>query len=153
MHYRTILSILTLIASPALAQVSVHEPWVRATVPEQTVTGAFMTLTAATDARLISASSPVAGTTELHRMTMENGVMRMRRVSGIELPAGKETALEPGGFHIMFMNLKHQVKEGGTVPITLVIEEKGGKRVRVEVKAPVRPLDASAEGGHGEHRH
>jgi len=153
MRYRAIIGILALAASPSLAQVTVHDPWVRATVPEQKTTGGFMTLTSPTDARLVSVSSPIAGLTEVHQMTMENGVMRMRAVSSIEIPAGKQVQLKPGGFHIMLMNLKRQVKEGETVPITLVIEEKGGKRVPIEVKAPVRPLNTPANGDHDQHNH
>jgi len=112
-----------------------------------------MTLTSRTNARLVSASSPVAGMTELHRMTMENGVMRMRAVPGIDLPAGKPAQLKPGGFHLMLMNLKRQVKEGETVRITLVIEEKDGKRFPIEVEAPVRPLSTTVDGDHDQHKH
>lgn len=145
-----IASSLFLAAAAAHAQVQVKDPWVRATVPQQTATGAFMQLSSPTDARLVSASSPVAGVVELHEMAMEKDVMKMRAVPGIAIPAGKGAELKPGGYHVMLMNLKSQMKEGDVVPITLVVEGKDGKRQTLEVKAPVRPLSASA-GGHMKH--
>ena len=137
-------STILLSISLAHAQVEVKDPWVRATVPQQTATGAFMRLTSPTDARLVSASSPVAAVVELHEMKMENGVMKMRAVPAIEIPAGKGAELKPGGYHVMLMNLNAQMKEGGIVPITLVIESKDGKRETLEVKAPIRPLQTGS---------
>ena len=131
------------------AQVQVTDPWVRATVPQQTATGAFMKLESAKDARVVSVSSPIAGIAELHEMKMENEVMKMRAVKGIALPAGKGVELKPGGYHVMLMNLKGQVKEGDTVPLTLVVEGKDGKRETVEVNAPVKALTTPAGGMHG----
>jgi len=150
MQRTLIASLFALAATSALAQVTVKDPWVRATVPHQTATGAFMQLSSPADAKLVSASSPVAGVTELHEMKMEKDVMKMRPVPGIAIPAGKGAELKPGGYHVMLMNLKGQVKEGDTVPITLVVEGKDGKRETVEVKAAVRPINAPASGGdHG----
>lgn len=152
MKYHTLICMLTLATSPALAQVTVHEPWVRATVPQQKATGAFMQLSSPKDARLVSASSPVAAVTELHEMTMEKDVMKMRAVPSIEIPAGKGAELKPGGVHIMLMGLKRQIKEGETVPVTLVIDDKTGKRETVEVKAAARPLATTTDGSHGQHK-
>lgn len=132
--------------SAALAQVEIKDAWVRATVPAQSVTGAFMQLTAAKGARLVEARSPVAGLVEIHEMAMVDSVMKMRAVPGIDLPAGKPVDLKPGGYHVMFMNLKQQIKEGDAVPITLVVEGSDKKRSTIEIKAPARPL-ASAAGG------
>jgi len=135
-------------SSPSLAQVNVSNPWVRATVPQQKATGAFMNITAAKGARLVEARSPVAGVVEIHEMKMENNVMRMRAVPALELPAGKAVELKPGGYHVMLMELRQQVKEGESVPITLVIEGQDKKRESVEVKAVVRALTAEASKGH-----
>ena len=141
-----------LLVTAAHAQVTVKNAWVRATVPQQQATGAFMQLQAARDSKLVSASSPLTPTVEVHEMRMQDNVMRMRQVPAIELPVGKTVELEPGGYHLMLLNLKQQVKEGDTVPLTLVIEGKDGKRESVELKAPVRALNASAPpSGHGEH--
>lgn len=124
----------------ALAQVSVKDPWVRATVPAQSATGAFMQLSAPNGARLVAASSPVAGVVELHEMTMADNVMKMRAIPGLDLPAGKAVELNPGGFHVMLLQLKAQIKEGDTVPLTLFVENKNGSRETLEVKAVARAL-------------
>ena len=132
-----------LLAGAAQAQVTVKDAWVRATVPQQQATGAFMQLQAASATRLVAASSPLTPDVEIHEMTMDGDVMRMRQAKAIDLPAGKTVALKPGGYHIMFLNLKEQVREGGAVPLTLVFEDKAGKRESLEVTAPVRGLASS----------
>ena len=143
----------TLSSLSALAQVTVAEPWVRGTVAQQKATGAFMLLKADQDSRLVAAKSPVAGVVEIHEMAMEKDVMKMRALpSGLELPAGKTVELKPGGYHVMLMDLKQQVKEGETIPVTLVIEGKDKKQTTVEFKAPVKPL-ASANKMEGMHKH
>ncbi len=149
MMYSRPLSILVFCASlqaaaPVAAQVSASDAWVRATVPEQKISGAYMTLTAARDARLVGASSPVAGAVEIHQTSMENNTARMRRAAAIDLPAGKSVQLKPGGYHIMLLNLKRQLKEGDSVAIKLVIEDKSGKPSRVGLKALVRPIGADS---------
>lgn len=149
----------------AQAQVQVRDAWIRATVPQQKATGAFMQLQAAQDSKLVSASSPAAPIVEVHEMAMRDGVMRMRQVPAVALPAGKTVELKPGGYHIMMMDLPQQMKAGDSVPLSLVFEGKDGKRETVEVKVPVRPLNASAtmdghtgqsghggHGGHGDHK-
>ena len=101
----------TLFATTAVAQVSVKEPWIRATVPQQKATGAFMQLSTVQATRLVEASSPVAGAVEIHEMKMDNNIMKMRQVNGIDLPAGKSVDLKPGGYHVMLLDLKEQMKE------------------------------------------
>jgi copper(I)-binding protein len=129
----------------------VTDPWVRGTVPEQKATGAFMRLTAPVDSRVVEARSPVAGTVELHEMKMDNGVMRMRAMPALTLPANQAVNLAPGGYHVMLMGLKQPLKAGDTVPITLVVEGPDKQRRNIEVSAPVRALNASPAGasGHG----
>ena len=140
-----------LTASPVLAQVTVADPWVRGTVAQQRATGAFMKLTAPDGARLVEARSPIAGVVEIHEMTMDNNVMRMRQVPMLELPAGKAVELKPGGYHVMLMDLKQAMKTGESVPITLVFEDKDKKRQTVDIQAPVRALNTPA--GKMEHKH
>ena len=140
----------------AHAQVSVEDAWVRATVPQQKATGAFMRLTAAQDTRLVAVTSPVAGVAEIHEMKRDGDVMKMRAIATLDLPAGKAVELAPSGYHLMLQDLKQPVPAGGTVPITLVFEGKDGKRQSLALQAPVRALGAAAaEGhvGHGGHRH
>lgn len=145
-----------LLAASAHAQVTVQDAWIRATVPQQKATGAFMRIDAAKDTKLVSASSPVTPVVEVHEMAMQDNVMRMRQVPAVDVPAGKTVELKPGGYHVMLLDLKQQVKEGDTVPLALVFEGKDGKRETVEVKAQVRALNASAQpaaAGHGDHKH
>jgi periplasmic copper chaperone A len=143
----------SLSALPALAQVSVSEPWVRATVPQQKATGAFMQLKAEKGSRLVEARSPVAGVVEIHEMAMKDGIMSMRAIPGLALPAGKAVELKPGGYHVMLMDLKQQVKEGETVPITLVVEGADKKRETIEVTAAVRALSARSKDPTNQHKH
>ena len=124
----------------ASADVAVKGAWVRGTVPSQTVTGAFMTVTSSVDAKIVGASSPIAHMTEIHESTMKDGVNRMNAVESVALPAGKAVELKPGGYHMMMMGLSKPVAAGQKVPITLEIVEAGGKRSKVEVQADVRPL-------------
>ncbi len=147
----TLLMSLALAAFVASAQVTVSEPWVRATVPQQKATGAFMKLQSAQDAKLVSAKSTAAGIVEVHEMAMDGGVMKMRAVDGLALPMGKAVELKPGGYHVMLMDLKSQVKEGDAVPLTLIFETKDGKRQTLEVKAPARSMSAPAKTPHGGH--
>ncbi len=137
-----VLSLAVALAGAAQAQVEVKDPWVRGMVPAQKATGAFMRITSATPAKLVGASSPAAGVVEIHRSTMEGGVMRMRPVESIELPAGREVELRPGGYHVMLMQVAKPLKEGETVPITLVVETAGGARESVAIEAPVKALTA-----------
>jgi periplasmic copper chaperone A len=127
-------------AASAAAQVTVREPWIRATVPAGQATGAFMELVSRQDARLVEVRSPAAGIIEIHQMSMQGDRMMMSAVDGIDLPAGKTVALASGGYHIMMMDLKRQMKAGETVPMTLVIQGKGKKQETVEVQVPVKPL-------------
>ena len=140
---------LSTLSAIALAQVTVREPWVRATVAQQKATGAFMQVVSAAGGRLVSASSPVAGVVEIHEMAMDGNVMKMRAIAGLDLPAGKAVELKPGGHHVMLMDLKQGLQAGQSVPITLVVEGAGGRRETVQVSATVRPLaSAPAHAGH-----
>ncbi|MEG2466627.1 MAG: copper chaperone PCu(A)C [Comamonas sp.] len=141
-------------AAAAQAQVTVKDAWVRATVPQQKATGAFMQLQSTKDTKLVSASSPLTPNVEVHEMAMQDNVMKMRQVPAIELPAGKVVELKPGSYHVMFMNLQKPVSVGDTVALTLSFEGKDGKRETVEVQAPVRPLNNNAApAGHSGHTH
>ena len=140
--------LLALSSASALAQTAAVDPWVRGTVAQQKATGAFVQLTSKQGGRLVSASSPAAGWVEIHEMAMDGDVMKMRAVSGLDLPAGKAVALKPGGFHIMLFDLKRALKAGDTVPLTLVIEGADKQRETLEIKARVRALGAAAEPKH-----
>jgi len=133
---------LLLAAGAALAAdpVTVTDPWVRATAPGQKVAGAYMELNSPGGATLLAAASPAAGVAELHTMKMEEGVMKMRAVPRIELPPGQAVKLAPGGYHVMLMDLKQQLKPGDTVSITLTVEGRDKAKSSLEVKAQVREV-------------
>lgn len=151
-----IASLLTITATAwAQTNVKVEDAWVRGTVATQKATGAFMRLTPSVNARLVSAQSPVAGVVEIHEMVMENDIMKMRQIPGLDLAAGRAMELKPGGYHVMLMDLKQQLKGGESVPITLVFEDDAKKRFTQEVKAPVTALgggNGPAPMKHGEHK-
>ncbi len=135
----------TVIAVNAQAEVTVKDAWVRATVPQQKATGAFLQIQSSTDARLVEVQTSVAGMAEIHEMKMENNVMRMRELAHLDLPAGKLVELKPGSFHLMLMELKAQIKPGDVIALTLIVENKDKKREVIEVKAKARALN-SADG-------
>jgi len=117
--------------------VVVKDAWVRATVPGQMATGAFLTLTAKADAQLVSVSTPAAGIAEVHEMKMEGDVMKMRALPRLELPAGKAVELKPSGFHVMLMDLRAPLVKGSKLPLMLVFKDTQGAESRMTVSVPV----------------
>ena len=115
----------------------------RGTVTGQKATGAFMQLKSPADTSLVAVASPVAKIVEVHEMKMEGGMMKMRAVDKLALPAGKTVELKPGGYHVMLMDLAQPLKEGDTVPLTLTFEDKAGKKQTQDVKAQVKALTAA----------
>jgi copper(I)-binding protein len=138
--HKTLTMLAALLAFAAQAQTTVKDAWVRGTVAGQKATGLFAQITSAGGGKLVAASSPVAGMVEIHEMAMDGSVMKMRAVPAVELPAGKPVDLKPGGYHVMLMDLKQDLKAGDAVPVTLVVEGAGGKRESIELKAPVKAL-------------
>jgi copper(I)-binding protein len=138
----------SLVSLPALAQVSVSDPWIRATVPQAKVAGAFMQIKSAKTVKLVEVKSPVAGRVELHQMAMEGQTMRMRAVESIELPAGQTVNLASGGYHVMLFDLQRQLKDGEQVPLTLTVVDAAGKRENVALSVPVKPLTYKAPAAH-----
>lgn len=143
-RHTLIAALLALGACSAGAQTVAKQAWVRATVPGQKATGLFVELTSPNAARLVGGSSPVAASVEVHEMRMDGGVMRMRALPALPLPAGQAVALKPGSYHVMLMGLKDTVKAGDTVPVTLTIERDGGQPETLQLQAPAR----AQAGGH-----
>ena len=128
-----------------LGQLAVHHPYTRSTAPGQKVAGGFMKIeNKGTADQLISASSPIASEMQLHTMTMDGNVMRMREVKVIDVPAKGSVELKPGGLHLMFIDLKSPLKAGESVPVKLKFQKAG----EVEVKMPVKDI---SDGGHMKH--
>lgn len=124
----------------AHAEVTVKDAWIRGVVPGQRATGAFMQLTSPTDAALVAVATPAAKASEVHTMSLEKGVMRMRPLSSLPLPAGKTVELTPGGNHLMLLDLTGPLPEGTQVPLTLTFTDAAGKRSTQTVNATVRAL-------------
>ena len=134
--------------------IQVADAHVRLMPPGAKATAAFMTLknTGDKDAKLVKAESAAAKTLELHTHLNEGGVMKMRQVQAIEIKAKGETALKPGGYHVMMIE-PAAAKEGDKVTLTLGFDDGSSKQVEAEVKKPVAapaPMDHSM---HGQHKH
>ncbi len=135
-------------------EVIVKDAWIRGTVQGQNATGAFMELTGKSNARLVGAASPVAKTVEVHNMTVENGVMKMFPVEGVDLPAGKPVKLAPGGYHVMLINLQKPLNAGDKVPLKLTFELANKKRETVDLTVDVRDVKGNAKAeSKGHHGH
>lgn len=128
-------------------------PWVRASVPGQVNGAGYVQIDnkAKQGDRLVSASASGVNRVELHTIITENGVAKMREVTGIDVPASGSVKLSPGGFHIMFLGLTEPFKAGATVPVTLKFEKAGEVKVNFEIKPPT--YNPGAATGHGSHRH
>lgn len=128
------------IASAVMAAdaVQVTDAWARATVPGQKVAGAYMQIVSAVDAKLVGVGSPVAGSAEVHWMKMEGGIMRMRAIDALDLPAGEVVELAPGGYHIMLFGLKQPLTAGERLALTLEFETSAGGKLQVPVSAEIR---------------
>ena len=142
---------LALAAGAVSAQTTVKDAWVRSTVEPQKATGAFMKITSVRGGKLVGVQTPAARVAEVHEMTMQGDVMAMRAIESLELPAGKSVELKPGGHHLMLMGLQQPLKVGESMPLTLVVEGKDGKRETLELKVPVRAAGAASPAA--EHKH
>lgn len=126
----------------------VLDPWAKATVPGQKVGGVYMELVARENLRLIGVKSKAAETAEVHQMKMENGMMRMRAVPFLELPAGKPVKLQPGGYHVMLFDLRQSLVAGQRLKLELTVEDASKHQHRVSVNALVRDRDTGTSGKH-----
>lgn len=122
------------------SDISVSDAWARASVTETGAAYVTIENKGNADDALVEAASPAAERVEVHDMTMEGMVMKMRKLDGLPVKAGETVTLAPGGKHIMLIGLKNTLEEGESVPLTLVFEKAG----KIEVEAPVR-----AAGGMG----
>lgn len=129
--------------------IAVSQPWARATAPGAPAGAAYLTVTnsGSQPDRLVAASTPVATMAELHTHIHDNGVMRMRPVDAIDVPAGGTVALKPGGLHVMLMGLTRPLAQGSTFDVTLTFEKAG----KVTVPVAVQSAGAAAPMGHTAH--
>ena len=127
------------IASTALAQTNqleVANAWARATPGKAENGAAYLTIQSPTPDRLVAVSSPVAKKAELHTMSMEGMVMKMRPLAGLDIPAGQPVTLKPGGQHIMLEGLDAPLREGQSFPLTLTFEKAGTRTVTGAIEKP-----------------
>ena len=120
-----------------LRSLHIDHPFARATPPGARSGGVFLSVENNGDRadRLLSVSTPVAGTAELHQMVMDAGVMRMRAVAGLDVKPGDRLVLQPGGYHVMLADLKRPLQAGDSFPLTLGFEKAGSIEVSVVVES------------------
>lgn len=132
-----------------LGEIDIGHPYARPTREGQTVGAGYLKLANKGPVdRLVSATSPAAGSVEIHSMSMEGDVMKMRQVDAIELATGQTVELKPGGYHLMLMGLKAPLKVGEKFPLTLKFEKSGEVVVTVNVEEPKPKSEAT-----GAHKH
>ena len=148
---RPLLIIAALGTTTAWAQVKVEQAWARATVQGQKASGAFMKLTAPQTTQLVAVSTPVAGVAEIHEMKMDGGVMKMRAMPTLDLPANQTVELKPGGFHLMLMDLKAPLPKDGSIALTLTFKDAKGTESKQLVNVPVGT--AMPDHSHSHHPH
>lgn len=129
--------------------IQVGGAWARPTVAGQQAGGGYLWLHNSGPAdRLVSASTPVAAAVELHTMSMEGDVMRMRQLDGIDLPTDEHVELKPGAQHLMFTGLKRPLKEGERIPLELRFEKAGVVKVTVPVQKAAQGAEAGTASTH-----
>jgi copper(I)-binding protein len=129
-----------------LGPLQISQPWSRATPKGAAVAGAYLKITnnGTTPDRLVGGSSPVAGRFEVHEMTMDNGVMKMRPLKGgLEIKPGESVELKPGSYHIMLLDLKQPLQKGDHIKGTLKFEKAGS----LDVDYAVVGVGETAAGG------
>ena len=138
-----------LLSTQAFAgEVTIDEAWSRASAPGQENGFAGMVITSKKDARLIAVSTPAASSAEIHTMTMDNGVMKMRQLEDLPLPASQAVKLGPGGDHLMLIGLLTPLKAGDNISLTLTVQFADKRTEKINVKALIKPLT----GGMHEHK-
>jgi hypothetical protein len=136
---KSLLAIMLLTISHAvLAEVAISEAWVRASAPGQKVGAAYMTLKSAQAMKLVYVESASADEVEIHSMTMNNGIMKMRQLDALDLHPNKPEKLAPGGFHLMLFGLKKPLKTGEMVTLKLCFKDQANKITHQKVTLPIK---------------
>jgi copper(I)-binding protein len=121
--------------------VAITDSWVRANAPGQSVGAAYMTLSSPQDSTLVYIETPVANTVEIHSMSMENNVMKMRMLEELPLKAGKPEKLSPGGFHLMLFDLTKPLKAGENAAFKLCFKDRAGNITHQSVSLPIKAVN------------
>jgi len=126
-----------LACSKQAPEINITDNWVRATAEGQDVGAAYMTITSASDTSLVKVESSASDSIEIHSMSMENGIMKMRMLEQLDLKAKTPNKLAPGGFHLMLFDLKNPLKAGETVSFSLHFKNEAGKETLVTISSPI----------------
>ena len=132
-----ILAAIIIACSKQSPEINITDQWVRKTADGQDVGAAYMTITSALDTSLIKVDSSASGSVEIHSMSMENGVMKMRMLEQLDLKANIPYKLSPGGFHLMLFDLKKPLKAGESVSFTLHFKNQAGKESLASFNSPI----------------
>ena len=162
MHFRSLIlfvvALLVTVSANAreykVGELLISHPYARVTVPNQAVGGAYLTIenNSKNIDKLIALASPIAKSIEIHTMSMDGNVMKMREVSGIEIKPSGKVVMQPGnGYHIMLTGLKQPLKAGDKFPLTLTFEKAGKVEVSVVVQAKGKGPEAAKEAGAHQH--
>jgi|GEM_PF-305087 len=130
-------------SASAVPDLTVSQAWARATVPGQDVAAVYLTVTSTQGAALVGLRSDAAGTVQMHDMTMDGNVMKMRQRERLPLPAGQAVQLQPGGTHLMMQQLKKPLRPGDQVTLSLTLVDQTGLETVVRVDVPVRATSPS----------
>jgi len=133
----TVLVAMLLACSKEAPEIYITDNWVRATAEGQDVGAAYMTITSASDTSLVKVESSASDSIEIHSMSMENGIMKMRMLEQLDLKAKTPNKLAPGGFHLMLFDLKNPLKAGETVSFSLHFKNEAGKETLVTISSPI----------------
>lgn len=132
---------LLLTACEVNSRVAIMDAWARANAPGQSVGAAYMTFISADNSTFIRAETPLASSVEIHSMTMNDGVMKMRMLPELPLKAGIEEKLTPGGFHLMLFDLKKPLLVGEKLDLTLTFRDATGKVTQQMVTLPIKETE------------
>jgi periplasmic copper chaperone A len=134
-------------AAAASSGVKVFDAWAKTTVPGGSVSAAYMHIKSPTPVKLVKAETPISGNVEIHDMKMKDGVMEMKAIDAVDIPANKLVDLKPGGMHVMLMKLNKPINKGDSVPLTLTFEGPDKKTFTMNVDAKAQEKDS------GKHSH
>mgnify|MGYP003385460160 CR=1 FL=1 len=152
MRYVIAIVMLFCVAQAWAGNVVVSNASARATAPGQESASIQFTITSEKNARLVAIASPVAGAVEIHSMKHDDGVMKMRAIEFLPLPAGKKVRLGTSGNHVMLLDLKKPLKAGDSVPFTITVSFDDKREEKISVDAEVKSLTTSRN-GHEHHPH
>jgi len=130
------------------SEITVTDAWARETAPGQENGSVGLLITSQNDARLISVETTAAASAEIHTMTMDNGVMKMRQLENLPLPARQAVSLGPGGDHLMLFGIKQPLKAGGKVPLSLTVQFADKRIEKIKINALIKPLTSAREHPH-----